>query len=134
VSDPVSTDDRSEAHRRRRLSKSGDFDRVYREGRSRGNRFLVLYSFADSERGPEGPRLGISVGRRLGKAVQRNRVKRAIREAFWSLVERLPAGRDYVVVARPGAEKLVEREGTDGVRASLEELLDRPSEDPGEGV
>lgn len=112
------------APRRRRLSKSGDFDRVYREGNSSGNRFLVVHSFggADSERGGE-RRLGISVGRKLGKSVQRNRVKRAVREAFWSLAEQLPADHDYVIVARPGAEGLVEREGTAGVRRSLIELL-----------
>ncbi len=109
---------------RGRLSRSGDFDRVYREGRSRGNRFLVLYSFErGEEEATDGERLGISVGRRIGRAVQRNRVKRAIREAFRALSPDLPAGRDYVIVARPGAEDLVEREGPEGVRASLAELL-----------
>jgi ribonuclease P protein component len=130
----LAADDRSEARRRRRLSKSGDFDRVYREGRSTGNRFLVLYSFARGEAPDrEGMRLGISVGRKVGRAVQRNRVKRAVREAFWALDDRLPADHDYVVVARPGIEKLVEREGTDGVRSSLEELLSTVDED-GDGV
>ena len=112
----------SDARRRRRLSRSGDFDRVYRDGTSRGNRFLVLYSFDSGER-DQGPRLGISVGRRIGKAVQRNKVKRTVREAFWSLAEELPGGLDYVIVARPGVEGLVEREGAAGVRASLHELL-----------
>ena len=110
--------------RRRRLSRSGDFDRVYREGNSRGNRFLVLYSFArkdDEER--EGPRLGLSVGRKIGKAVTRNKVKRAVRDAFWELSDALETGHDYVIVARPGVEGLLEREGPDGVRASLAELV-----------
>jgi ribonuclease P protein component len=114
---------------RGRLSRSADFDRVYREGRSRGNRFLVLYSF---ERGEDeeasGARLGISVGRKIGRAVQRNKVKRAIREAFAALSPDLPEGRDYVIVARPGAEELVGREGTEGVRASLAELVAPRSE------
>jgi ribonuclease P protein component len=114
---------------RGRLSRSADFDRVYREGRSRGNRFLVLYSF---ERGEDeearGARLGISVGRRIGRAVQRNKVKRAIREAFHALAPELPAGRDFVIVARPGAEELVGREGTEGIRASLAELLAEQTE------
>jgi ribonuclease P protein component len=63
------------------------------------------------------------VGRRIGKAVQRNKVKRAVREAFWELAEDHPGGRDYVIVARPGVEGLVEREGANGVRDSLAELL-----------
>ncbi len=118
----MSADDRSEARRRRRLSRSGDFERVYREGSSRGNRFLVVYSFDGGGGRPASTRLGISVGRKVGKAVKRNRVKRAIREAFWGLVNELPARRDYVIVARPGVEKLVERAGSDGIRESLREL------------
>ena len=121
-------DDRSEARGRRRLSRSGEFDRVYREGSSRANRFLVLYAFPRStdEAGVE-LRLGVSVGRRIGRAVARNRVKRAIREAFWGLAERLPAGHDFVIVARPGVEGLVEREGAAGVGESLAELFDEAS-------
>jgi ribonuclease P protein component len=116
--------ERPDAPRRRRLSRSGDFDRVYRKGASRGNRFLVLYSFARGEEERSGEaRLGISVGRRIGRAVQRNKVKRAIRESFWELVERLPDGHDHVIVARPGIEGLLERDGVAGVRASLAELL-----------
>ncbi len=111
----------SDSRRRRRLSRSGDFDRVYREGDSRGNRFLVVHSFDAG--GDGGPRLGISVGRRIGKAVQRNKVKWAVREAFWQLAGELPAGRDYVIVARPGVEALIERDGPEGVRVSLAELL-----------
>jgi ribonuclease P protein component len=109
--------------RRRRLSRSGDFDRVYREGNSRGNRFLVLYSFARKEESRDGARLGLSVGRKIGKAVTRNKVKRAIREAFWELSAGLEDGHDYVIVARPGVEGLLEREGPDGLRASLAELV-----------
>ena len=116
--------------RRRRLSRSGDFDRVYREGNSRGNRFLVLYSFArqdDEERARA--RLGLSVGRKIGKAVTRNKVKRAVRDAFWELSDALEAGHDYVIVARPGVEGLLERDGQDGVRASLAELVNGSDEE-----
>src|SRR3954447_1411930 len=96
--------------RRRRLSRSGDFDRVYREGSSRANRFLVVYSFSRREDEPEdGARLGLSVGKKIGKAVTRNKVRRAVRDAFWELSDRIQPGRDYVIVARPGAEALLER-------------------------
>jgi len=110
--------------RRRRLSRSAEFERVYRQGRSKGNRYLVLYAFPREETGDGGPRLGLSVSRRVGGAVDRNRVKRVLREAFWAEAERLPPGCDYVVVARPDARDLAAREGMNGVRAALAELVD----------
>ena len=118
-----------EAHRprgpkRRRLSRSAEFERVYRQGRSKGNRFLVLYAFPREDNDTEGPRLGLSVGRRVGGAVERTRVKRVLREAFWEEARRLPEGSDYVVVARPEALALADREGTEGVRTALAELVD----------
>jgi ribonuclease P protein component len=121
------------SRRRRRLSRSAEFDRVYRQGRSKANRFLVLYAFPREDGAGEGPRLGLSVSRRVGGAVDRTRVKRVLREAFWQEAERLPDGSDYVVVARPEARGLVEREGTAGVRRALGELVEgmgarRPSE------
>jgi ribonuclease P protein component len=109
--------------KRRRLSRSAEFERVYRQGRSKGNRFLVLYAFPREE-DSEGPRLGLSVGRRVGGAVERSRVKRVLREAFWEEAARLPAGSDYVVVARPESLGLAEREGMAGMRAALAELVD----------
>jgi ribonuclease P protein component len=111
-----------ERRRRGRLSRSGDFERVYREGRSHANRFLVLYAFPrDSDH--EQVRLGISVSRRVGGAVERNAVKRALREAFWSFDERLPRGHDFVLVARPDSAGLVEREGPGAVANALAELV-----------
>jgi ribonuclease P protein component len=110
--------------RRRRLSRSAEFERVYRQGRSKGNRYFVLYAFPRGEdEGEDGPRLGLSVSRKVGGAVERNRVKRVLREAFWVESERLPAGSDYVVVARPDSRALAEREGTEGVRTALAELV-----------
>jgi ribonuclease P protein component len=110
--------------KRRRLSRSAEFERVYRQGRSKGNRFLVLYAFPREDSADEGPRLGLSVGRRVGGAVDRTRVKRVLREAFWEEARRLPSGSDYVVVARPESLGLTEREGAAGVRAALAELVD----------
>jgi ribonuclease P protein component len=118
--------------KRRRLSRSAEFERVYRQGRSKANRFLVLYAFPREdepavESTPEtcGPRLGLSVSRRVGGAVDRTRVKRVLREAFWAEADRLPSGADYVVVARPDARELAEREGMSGIRTALAELVDQ---------
>jgi ribonuclease P protein component len=116
--------------RRRRLSRSAEFERVYRQGRSRANRFLVLYAFprevdpADGMAPAAGPRLGRSVSRKVGGAVDRSRVKRVLREAFWAEAERLPEGADYVVVARPESRDLAAREGMPGIRRALAELVD----------
>jgi len=108
--------------KRRRLSRSGEFDRVYRDGSSHATRYLVLYSFPRGEE-DGGARLGVSVSRRVGGAVERNRVKRALREAFWELDEELPNDHDFVLVARPQLAEMIGRDGTAGARASIEEAL-----------
>src|SRR5215210_2131824 len=110
--------------KRGRLSRSGDFDRVYREGRSQGNRFLVLYAFPrPPEDDADEVRLGVSVSRKVGGAVERNAVKRALREAFWSLDEGPHGAHDFVLVARPDIAGLLNREGPGAVAGALKELL-----------
>jgi ribonuclease P protein component len=111
------------APKRRRLSRSGEFDRVYRDGSSHATRYLVLYSFPRRDDEERDVRLGVSASRKIGGAVDRNRVKRVLREAFWGLSDRLPAGHDFVLVARPEIGALVEQEGATGVGKSIEEAL-----------
>jgi len=103
------------------VSRSAEFERVYRHGRSTANRHLVLYTFPTP--GASRPRLGLSVSRKVGGAVLRNRVKRLLREAFNEAEPDLQPGQDVVLVARPAAGELAEREGLAGVGASLEELI-----------
>lgn len=109
--------------KRRRLSRSGEFDRVYRDGSSHATRYLVLYTFPRKDEEREEVRLGVSVSRKVGGAVARNKVKRVLREAFWTLSDKLPARHDFVIVARGEINELIEREGMKGVSDNLEEAL-----------
>jgi ribonuclease P protein component len=108
--------------KRRRLSRSGEFDRVYREGRSHASRHLVVYAFPRSD-GEEDPRLGISVGRKLGGAVERNRIKRLLRDAFWAGAGDLAPGHDFVIVARPAAGELARDGGEGAIEQALRSVL-----------
>ncbi len=114
---------------RSRLSRSGDFDRVFRHGRSHAGRELVLYVFPRGD--DAAPRLGLSVSRKVGGAVDRNLVKRLLREAFAEESAMLPAGTDAVVVARHDAKGLAEREGLAGMRRVLGDLLRHASDEGG---
>ena len=108
--------------RHHRLSRSRDFDAVYRRGRSVASRYLVLYAFArENDGGDVVPRLGLAVPRQAGSAVERNRIKRCLREAFGELSEDVQANRDYVLIARPG---LVEAAAARGQAWLVEQVRD----------
>ncbi|MFN2472079.1 MAG: ribonuclease P protein component [Gaiellaceae bacterium] len=113
--------------RRHRLSRSRDFDAVYRRGQSVSTRFLVLYWFDRGEEAGESARVGIAVPRKVGGAVVRNRVKRLLREAWPVLLADVPPGRDFVVVARPGFAEAAEANGLEWVRERVREALGKAS-------
>lgn len=112
----------AETSRRTRLSRSAEFDRVYRSGRSAQHRLLVLYRFdrpTDLDTDDRASRIGVTVSRKVGGAVVRNRIKRQLRDALRACPGVDPAG-DYVAIVRRGLPERTERDGF----ASLQELVD----------
>ena len=110
--------------RRNRLSRSRDFDAVYRQGRSASTRFLVLYWFTREENGGD-PRLGLAVPKATGNAVARNRIKRQLREVWRERLEHVPTGRDYVLIAKPGLGEAIESNGFAWLGERVDEVLSK---------
>ena len=116
---------------RGRLSRSEDFARVYRTGKSVANKYLVLYYFerlgATSDGANEVARVGFSVSKRIGVAVDRNRIKRVLREAFRANAGSFSANMDFVLIARAPIVDLLESEGFKAVEARLIEVFRKAS-------
>ena len=108
--------------RRNRLSRSRDFDAVYRQGRSASTRFLTLYWFQRDETVGD-PRLGFAVPKSVGSAPVRNRIKRQLREVWRERLEQVPAGRDYVLIAKPGLPEAVTANGFEWLAERVDEVL-----------
>jgi ribonuclease P protein component len=109
--------------RRHRLSRSRDFDAVYRQGRAVSTRYLTLHWFP-REDDPDGEaRLGLAVPRAVGNAVARNRLKRQLRATWQELGERVRPGRDYVLAARPGIVEPAETRGHAWLLEQVREVL-----------
>jgi ribonuclease P protein component len=99
---------------------------VYRHGRSVSTRYLVLYAFPRpdaAEGGDSEPRLGLAVSRKVGGAVQRNAVKRRLREAADRLAGELARGHDYVLVVRPGFAEAAEARGFEWLLERVREVV-----------
>jgi ribonuclease P protein component len=109
--------------RQHRLSRSRDFDTVYRQGRSVSTRFLVLYWFPQEE--PGEPRFGFSVPRAVGNSVARNRIKRQLRELWRARLGDVPAGHDFVLIVRPGLSEAVEANGFEWLGERVDEVLQK---------
>lgn len=99
-----------------RIKKNADFQLIYRKGRSVANRQFVVYTYHHKQ--AEHFRLGISVSKKIGNAVTRNRIKRSIRECFKvHKNDMLP--RDIIVIARHPAKEMSTLE----IQKSLEHVL-----------
>ena len=83
-----------------RITDSPDFDRAYKEGLAYRGKLFSVHAFGN-DLGQ--PRLGLSVSKKVGNAVVRNRVRRRLREVFHQSVRDVPGSLDLVVSARPSA-------------------------------
>ncbi len=110
--------------RKNRLSRSRDFDAVYRHGRSVSTRSLTLHWFA-REGEPGDPRLGLAVPKAAGNAVARNRIKRQLREIWRAKLAEgsIPVMNDYVLSVRPGLPEAAEARGHVWLVERVNELL-----------
>ena len=103
-----------------RLRSGAQFRRAYEEKCSASDAVLLVYATSNEF---DYPRIGLSVSRKVGGAVQRNRWKRLLREAFRLSREELPPGIDLVVIPRPGIEPELR-----SIRQSLTRLARRAAE------
>ena len=104
--------------RRFRLTRSEDFERARRSGKSYANRLVVLVVH---ENDAGHARVGVAAGRTVGNAVKRNRAKRLLRAAMGALLTSVRPGWDMVLIARPP----LAASNCDEVRAVLVALLRR---------
>lgn len=81
VNDAIPPTKKNRFPKSNKLLRHADFERVYKQGRRHFAAHITVFYLARMEQEPEGPRIGFTVGKALGGAVQRNRIKRRLREA-----------------------------------------------------
>ena len=94
---------------------------MYRHGRSVSSRYLVLYWFPQEE--AASPRFGFSVPRSVGGAVERNKIKRRLRELWTARLDRIEPGNDYVLIVRPGLPEALAANGFEWLGERVDEVL-----------
>ncbi len=82
-----------------RVKKNKDYQKVYHKGKSVANRQLVLYLYPQPNQTHF--RVGLSVGKKMGNAVQRNKIKRYLRQAVQELENSIKPDIDFLLIARP---------------------------------
>lgn len=108
------------------LTRNFEFLKAYNRGRSAVHPLVVAYVVRNKGRG-RGNRLGITASKKIGGAVQRNRARRVLREAFRQLAGELPQGYDIVLVARTKTVHCKSTQLTGVLRGQLRKLMGPPS-------
>ncbi|MGG3469134.1 ribonuclease P protein component [Neobacillus pocheonensis] len=86
-----------------RVKKNKEFQAAFQKGRSFANRQFVVYALTKEDQ--DYFRIGLSVSKKIGNAVTRNRIKRYLRQAVFEIKDQLASGIDFVIIARkPAAE------------------------------
>jgi ribonuclease P protein component len=107
-----------------RIRNRREYLAVQRHGKSRHTRHFIALCVPRGDDGPS--RLGITVTRKIGNAIARNRVKRRVREFFRQHLEELPRARDFVFIAKSGADELSYAD----VVTELRSAIDLPTKCP----
>ncbi|GIP36027.1 ribonuclease P protein component [Paenibacillus sp. J2TS4] len=108
-------------HKQNRLAKREDFNKVYRWGKSTANHQFVLYRRNKST--PDPLRVGVSVSKKVGNAVVRNRIRRVVKEIIRLNLDRIEGNSDIIFIAR----KPVAEMNYDEIQKSLMHVMRKAS-------